>query len=51
MNKIRQGEGAQATISWADIWDKIHARIKDEESLNIDRKQTVLAMFHDMRFS
>lgn len=51
VNKIRQGEGAQATISWADIWDKIHARIKDEESLNIDRKQTVLAMFHDMRFS
>lgn len=47
--KMKQDEGATPLVSWAEVWDKVHARLRDEESLNLDRKQTVLALFHDLR--
>lgn len=48
-HKVRQGEGATPLVSWAEVWDKVHARLDEEESLNLDRKQTVIALFHDLR--
>lgn len=49
LSKVR-GEGdAAALVSWAEVWDKMHARLDREERLNLDRKQTVLALFYDLR--
>ena len=48
-DKVRASDGRTPLVSWAEVWDKVHARISDEERLNLDRKQTVLALFHDLR--
>lgn len=50
-SKIR-GEGINpALVSWAEVWEKVQARLALEERLNLDRKQTVLALFQDMRIN
>ncbi|MEP3525456.1 MAG: DNA polymerase III subunit delta' [Hyphomicrobiales bacterium] len=48
-NKVRVFDNIRPLVSWTEVWDKMQARIKQEEALNLDRKQTVLALFHDLR--
>lgn len=47
--KVRQGGEARSLVRWAEVWDKVHARLALEKSINLDRKQTVLALFQDLR--
>ena len=48
-SKVRAFDNITPLVSWTEVWDKMQARIKQEEALNLDRKQTVLALFHDLR--
>ncbi|MEO1066799.1 MAG: DNA polymerase III subunit delta' [Pseudomonadota bacterium] len=43
------GSSTEQLVRWAEVWDKIHDRLRLEQSLNLDRKQTVLASFQDLR--
>lgn len=47
--KVRQGGEARSLVRWAEVWDKVHARLALEQSINLDRKQTVLALLQDLR--
>lgn len=49
ISNVRVRAGTMPLVSWAEVWDKVHGRIEEEKTLNLDRKQTVLALFHDLR--
>jgi len=46
----RNGEtGSISTLArWAEVWEKAQNSIRTTESYNLDRKQVILNLFHDM---
>ena len=46
--KVRSDGGPEALVSLAKVWEKMRERIELESRMNLDRKQTVLALFHDV---
>ncbi|MEP1443176.1 MAG: DNA polymerase III subunit delta' [Hyphomicrobiales bacterium] len=47
-NKVRAGGAPDVLVSLAKVWEKMRERIDLESRMNLDRKQTVLALFHDV---
>lgn len=47
-NLIRRDQPNEALVSVAEVWEKMRERIDLEARMNLDRKQTVLALFHDV---
>lgn len=46
--KVRDDATPHALVSLAKVWEKMRERIDLESRMNLDRKQTVLALFHDV---
>lgn len=46
--KVREKGSASLLVRWVEVWDKVQKRFDLEDRLNIDRKQTVLAIFDDI---
>ena len=46
--RLRLDNAPDALVSLAEVWDKMRERIDLESRMNLDRKQTVLALFHDV---
>jgi len=46
--RLRSGGPADTLVSLSKVWEKMRERIDLESRMNLDRKQTVLALFHDV---
>ena len=46
--RLRLDNAPDTLVSLAEVWDKMRERIDLESRMNLDRKQTVLALFHDV---
>ncbi len=47
-NQITAERPLEVLVSWAELWDKVQERLKDMNQLNLDKKQTVFAIFNDL---
>ena len=46
--RVRSCGAPDTLVSLAKVWEKMRERIDLESRMNLDRKQTVLALFHDV---
>ncbi|MEP3631208.1 MAG: DNA polymerase III subunit delta' [Hyphomicrobiales bacterium] len=46
--RVRSDGTPEALVSLAKVWEKMRERIDLESRMNLDRKQTVLSLFHDV---
>ena len=51
--KAKGADGGYSNISvlarWAEVWEKTRKSIRTADAYNLDRKQTILGLFHEMR--
>lgn len=46
--KLNRTDATHLLVRWAEVWEKVHERLNTADRLNLDRKQTVLGVLHDL---